>query len=108
MKIAIFGAGAIGGFLGAKLARRRGRDLHRARPHLAAMQSNGVRLISGGETITVHPRCVADAAQAGVQDYVVVTLKAHSLPAAAPHIAQMMGPDSALVTGVNGVPYWYF
>ena len=43
-----------------------------------------------------------------MQDYVVVTLKAHSLPAAAPHIAQMMGPDSALVTGVNGVPYWYF
>ena len=109
MKIAIFGAGAIGGFLGAKLAAAGADVTFIARgPHLAAMQSNGVRLISGGETITVHPRCVADAAQAGVQDYVVVTLKAHSLPAAAPHIAQMMGPDSALVTGVNGVPYWYF
>jgi 2-dehydropantoate 2-reductase len=43
-----------------------------------------------------------------VQDAVIVTLKAHSLPAAAPNIAQMMGPHSALVTGVNGVPYWYF
>jgi len=51
---------------------------------------------------------VADAAEAGVQDFVVVTLKAHALPAAASAIARMMGPRSALVTAVNGVPYWYF
>ncbi len=109
MKIGVFGAGAIGGFLGAKLAAA-GLDVtFIARgPHLAAMQANGVRLISGGETVTVRPRCLADPAEAGVQDYVIVTLKAHSLPGAAPHIARMMGPGSALVTGINGVPYWYF
>ena len=77
-------------------------------PHLAAMQANGVTLKSGEETIVVRPRCIADAAEAGVQDYVVVTLKAHSLPSAAPDIAKMMGPESAVVTGINGVPYWYF
>ena len=109
MKIAIFGAGAIGGFLGVKLAQAGADVTFIARgPHLAAMQANGVTLRSGGETIVVHPRCVASAAEAGIQDYVVVTLKAHALPAAAPQIASMMGPDSALVTGINGVPYWYF
>ncbi len=109
MKVAVFGAGAIGGFLGAKLAAAGVNLTFIARgPHLAAMQADGVRLTSGGETITVRPRCLADPAEAGVQDYVIVTLKAHSLPAAAPAIARMMGPESALVTGINGVPYWYF
>ncbi len=109
MKVAIFGAGAIGGFLGVKLAVAGADVTFIARgPHLAAMQANGVTLVSGGQTVTVRPRCLADPAEAGPQDYVVVTLKAHGLPAAAPSIARMMGPDSALVTGINGVPYWYF
>jgi 2-dehydropantoate 2-reductase len=109
MKVAIFGAGAIGGLIGAKLALVGTDVTFIARgPHLAAMQANGVRLISAGETITVHPRCVADPAQAGLHDYVIVTLKAHALPAAAPQISQLMGPGSVLVTGINGVPYWYF
>jgi 2-dehydropantoate 2-reductase len=77
-------------------------------PHLAAMRANGVTLVSGGERTTIRANCVADAAEAGIQDYVFVTLKAHSLTAAAPAIAAMMGPESALVTGINGVPYWYF
>jgi 2-dehydropantoate 2-reductase len=72
------------------------------------MQENGVTMHSGGETINVRPRCVGTAAEAGEQDYVIVTLKAHSLPGAAADIASMMGPKSALITGVNGVPYWYF
>ena len=109
MKIAIFGAGAIGGFLGVKLAAAGADVTFVARgPHLAAMQANGVTLISGEERLVVRPRCVGTAAEAGVQDYVVVTLKAHALPAAAPDIASMMGPNSALITGVNGIPYWYF
>jgi 2-dehydropantoate 2-reductase len=109
MRIGVFGAGAIGGLLGARLAASGADVTFIARgPHLAAMQANGVRLKSGGDTITVRPRCLADAAEAGVQDYVIVTLKAHSLPSAAPQIARMMGPGSTLVTGINGVPYWYF
>jgi len=109
MKVAIFGAGAIGAMLGVRLAQAGADITFIARgPHLAAMQTNGVTLLTNGETITVHPRCVASAAEAGLQDYVFVTLKAHSLPAAAPDIARMMGTDSALVTGINGIPYWYF
>lgn len=109
MRIAIFGAGAIGGFLGAKLAAAGADVTFIARgPHLAAMRANGVILRSAEGETTVRPRCVGDAAEAGLQDYVFVTLKAHSLSAAAPDIARMMGPDSALVTGINGVPYWYF
>jgi 2-dehydropantoate 2-reductase len=109
VKVAIFGAGAIGGFLGVRLARAGADVTFVARgPHLAAMQANGVTLRSGGDSITVRPRCVGSAEEAGVHEYVVVTLKAHGLPAAAAVIAAMMGPDSALVTGINGIPYWYF
>jgi 2-dehydropantoate 2-reductase len=109
MRIAIFGAGAIGGLLAARLARAGTEVTVIARgPHLAAMRDNGIILRSAGEEITARPRCVADPAEAGEQDYVFVTLKAHGLPGAAPQIARMMGPDSALVTGINGVPYWYF
>ena len=109
MKVAIFGAGAIGGMMGVKLAQAGADVTFIARgPHLQAMQANGVTMHSGGEAIHVRPRCVGSAAEAGRQDYVVVTLKAHSLPTAAPDIARMMDADSALVTAVNGVPYWYF
>ena len=109
MKIAVFGAGAIGGLLGAKLAAAGTDVTFIARgPHLAAMQANGLVLKSGGETLTVHPRAVGSAAEAGPQDVVVVTLKAHGLPAAATDIARMMTGDTTLVTAVNGIPYWYF
>ena len=109
MRVGIFGAGAIGGLMAARLAKAGADVTVVARgPHLAAMQANGITLRSGGEAFTVRPRCVADAGEAGIQDYVVVTLKAHGLPGAAPQIARMMGPESALVTGINGVPYWYF
>ncbi len=109
MKIAIFGAGAIGGFLGARLAQAGVEVTFIARgPHLSAMQSDGVRLISGGRTETVRVRALAEAAAAGKQDAVIVTLKAHALPAAAPEIARLFGPETMLVTGINGVPYWYF
>ena len=69
MRIAIFGAGAIGGFLGVKLAASGADVTFIARgPHLAAMQANGVTLESGGKTITVRPRCLADTGEAGVQE----------------------------------------
>src|SRR5580698_6652915 len=78
MKFSVFGAGAIGGMLGVKLAAAGVDVTFIARgPHLAAMQANGVTLRSGGETISVRPRCLGDATAAGVQDFVIVTLKAH-------------------------------
>ena len=109
MKIAIFGAGAIGGLIGAKLAAVGADVTFIARgPHLAAMQASGLTLKSGGETLIVRPRVVGSAAEAGVHDVVIVTLKAHGLPSAAAEIARLMTDDTMLVTAVNGIPYWYF
>jgi 2-dehydropantoate 2-reductase len=110
MKICIFGAGAIGGLMGAKLAAKGDVDVtFIARgPHLAAMRAHGVKLISEGTEQIVHPRCVDSAEEAGPQDYVLVTLKAHSLPSAAKQMQPLLGPDTAIVSAVNGIPWWYF
>jgi 2-dehydropantoate 2-reductase len=109
LRIAIFGAGAIGGLVGVKLARAGVEVTFVARgPHLEAMRKNGITLISEGKRETVTARCASTSEDIGPQDYVFVTLKAHSLPAAAPDIAKLLGPETALVIGVNGIPYWYF
>jgi 2-dehydropantoate 2-reductase len=109
MKICIFGAGAIGGYIGAKLARAGAEVSLVARgPHLAAMQKNGLTLIEGDETFTVPVRASDDPAALGVQDYLVITLKAHSVPAAVPAMQPLIGENTTVVSGVNGVPWWYF
>ena len=109
MRIAVFGAGAIGGLLAVRLHQAGAQVSVIARgPHLAAMRARGLTLKSGGETVTVQVPCTDNAAEAGPQDYVIVTLKANGLAAAAPGIAKLMGPETALVTGINGIPYWYF
>jgi 2-dehydropantoate 2-reductase len=110
MKLCIFGAGAIGGLMAARLAAKGEVDVTviARGPHLAAMQENGLRLISEGQETVVRPRCVASAEEAGPQAYVVVTLKAHSLPAAARQMRPLLGPETAVVSAVNGIPWWYF
>ncbi len=111
MKLAIFGAGAIGGYMGAKLAQRGDVDvtLIARGPHLAAMQQNGLRLIEAdGSEIVTHPKLVADSKDAGPQDYVVLAVKAHSIPPALDAIVPLLGPETAVVTAQNGVPWWYF
>lgn len=109
MRIAVYGAGAIGGHLGVKLARAGAEVTFIARgEHLAAMKADGLTLIEDGSSVTVRARCTEHVAEAGPQDVVLVTLKAHSLPAAAPSIAALLGPETAVVAAVNGVPWWYF
>lgn len=110
MRICIFGAGAIGGLMAAKLALRGEAEVTviARGPHLAAMQANGLRVLSEGQEVVARPRCVATAEEAGPQDYVVVTLKAHSLPGAAAQMQPLLGPETAVVSAVNGVPWWYF
>jgi 2-dehydropantoate 2-reductase len=109
MKIAVFGAGAIGGYLAVKLHQAGAAVCVIARgPHLAAIRENGLTLKSEGQSTTVRLTATDKADEAGPQDYVIVTLKAAGLAAAAPQIAKLMGPDTALVTGINGIPYWYF
>ncbi len=110
MRICIFGAGAIGGLMAARLAHKGEAEVTVVArgPHLAAMQANGLTLRSGGEEIVARPRCAATAAEAGPQDYVVITLKAHSLPGVAEAMQPLLGPDTAIVSAVNGIPWWYF
>lgn len=109
MRIGIYGAGAIGGWLGVELALA-GQDvtLIARGPHLEAMQKDGLKLLIDGEERMAHPRCVEDPAEAGEQDYVIITLKAHSMPGIVDSIQPLLGPDTAIVTGVNGIPWWYF
>ena len=111
MKIAIVGAGAIGGYLGAKLALAGEEVTLIARgPHLAAIQQHGLKLISpdGTEAVATHLRAMQDMAEAGAQDAVFLTLKAHSVPAVAPALRALYGPETMVVTMQNGIPWWYF
>jgi 2-dehydropantoate 2-reductase len=77
--------------------------------HLAAIQSRGLTLIEeGADPVTVQVRASANAADLGVQDYVIVTLKAHSVPPVVAAMQPLIGPNTTIVSGVNGVPWWYF
>ena len=109
MKIAIYGAGAIGGYLGCELARA-GIDVTMIARNrtLAAIRENGIALhIEGGERIG-RPAATDNPAEAGPQDAVIVAVKANAAPAIAPNMAPMLGPETAVVTATNGVPWWYF
>jgi 2-dehydropantoate 2-reductase len=109
MKICVYGAGAIGAYLGAQLALAGADVSFVARgPHLAAMQSRGVRLQIDGTERTVKVRCSSDPRELGVQDYVIIALKAHSVPGVVGAMQPLLGPETAIVTAVNGIPYWYF
>ena len=110
MKICIFGAGAIGGYIGALLVRKGGAEVSLVArgAHLAAMKANGLTLKMNGETHVVHPRLAEDGASLGPQDYIILTIKAHGLPAIADSLAPLIGPDTAIVFGQNGLPWWYF
>ncbi|MCL4107714.1 UNVERIFIED_CONTAM: hypothetical protein GTU68_022175 [Idotea baltica] len=109
MKICIFGAGAIGGYLGVKLAQA-GADVSLVArgPHLAAMQAKGLTLIEENGESTVSVTASDDPATLGVQDYVIVTLKAHSVPGVVGKMHPLIGRETTVVSGVNGVPWWYF
>ena len=109
MKVAVYGAGATGGYLGAKLALAGVDTTLIARgAHLEAMQRSGVRLLIEGEELVARPFCTGDPAEAGPQDYVIVALKAHSTPGAVGAMQPLLGPETAVVTAQNGVPWWYF
>lgn len=109
MRICIYGAGAMGAHIGALMHRQGAEVTLIARgPHLAAMQKSGLRVIQGAEDFTVHPRVTSNPAEAGPQDYVIVALKAHSTPAVVPAMQPLLGPETAVVTAQNGVPWWYF
>jgi 2-dehydropantoate 2-reductase len=109
VKIAIVGAGAIGAFLGAKLALS-GEDVYLiARgAHLQAMQNHGVRVKSPDGDFEAHPTATDDYESVGPVDFVFLTVKAHSLTEIAPQIAPLLGPETVVVSAQNGIPWWYF
>jgi len=109
MRFAIVGAGAIGAFAGAMLARS-GEDvtLIARGPHLRAMQRYGVRVRGEIGDFEAHPRATDDPAAVGPVDVVLLTLKAHSLTAMAPRLAPLLGPDTCVLSAQNGIPWWYF
>jgi 2-dehydropantoate 2-reductase len=109
LKVCVFGAGAIGGYVGVGLARTDVELSVVARgAHLAAMRSGGLRLRIDGEECVAHPRCTDTPSELGVQDYVIIALKAHTISDAVDSIAPLLGARTCVVTASNGLPYWYF
>lgn len=109
MKYLIAGAGAIGAYIGARMARA-GFDvtLFARGPHLQAMREQGVRVQGADGEFHVHPRVVGSLEEAGPADVVFLGVKAHSLPQLAPQLKHVLGPDTAVVSTQNGIPWWYF
>ena len=109
MKVCIFGAGAIGGLLGVEMARANVDVSMVARgEHLAAIQAHGLRLQINGEEHVAGPPCTDLPAELGVQDFVIIALKAHAISATVEAMASLLGPETCIVTASNGLPYWYF
>ncbi len=109
MRIGVFGAGAIGGVIAARMSRAGHAVTVVARGgHLEAMRAGGLTVTSGDETISAKVRAIAADEDAGPLDVVFATIKGHAMPEAAPAIARLMGDTASLVTAINGVPYWYF
>jgi len=109
VKIVIAGAGAVGGYIGARLARA-GADvvLFARGPHLQAMQTRGLRVTSAEGDFEVRPQVTGDLTAIGKADVVFLGVKAHALTALTPTLRPLFGPDTTVVSTQNGIPWWYF
>jgi 2-dehydropantoate 2-reductase len=109
MKFLIAGAGAIGAYIGARMARA-GFDvtLFARGPHLRAMQEHGVRIKSSEGDFVARPTIASSLEEVGPVDVVFLGVKAHGLPQLAPHLGPVLGPDTTVVSTQNGIPWWYF
>ena len=111
MRVCVVGAGAIGGFMGARLALA-GEDvtLIARGPHLDAIREHGLRVVvaDGTEAVARDLRALSDLSEAGVQDVVILALKAHQIEGVAARIPSLYDPDTVVVTVQNGIPWWYF
>ena len=108
-KFCIFGAGAIGGMIATLLARSGATVSVVARGQtLAALNRDGVRLVINGQMLQASVQVSEDPSELGLQDYVIIAVKAPSLPDIAKRIGPLLGPQTAVVTAMNGVPWWFF
>ncbi len=109
MRICVFGAGAIGGYLAVELALSGQEVCAVARgAHLRAIQENGLKLVIDGREKIARVAAAEDAAVFGVQDVVICALKAHQAFESAAAFAPLLGPDTVVVPAMNGIPWWYF
>src|ERR1700716_3824485 len=111
MKIAVVGVGAIGGYVGIRLALAGADVTFIARgANLQALRTNGIRLVmaEGTEESVPQVNATSDYAAAGPQDVVILAMKAHQVAAVAPDVPKLFGPDTVVVPMQNGIPYWYF
>jgi 2-dehydropantoate 2-reductase len=109
MKICVYGAGAIGGYIAVEMALA-GYDVCAVArgPHLEAIKANGLKLIVDGQEKVANFPASSDPADFGPQDYAICALKAHQSAESAAEFAPLLGPDTAIVTAMNGIPWWYF
>jgi 2-dehydropantoate 2-reductase len=109
MRVAVVGAGAIGAYVGASLARG-GADVHLVArgEHLEAMRRDGVQVLSPRGDFTAHPPATDDPSEIGPVDVIFLGLKAHSYATAGPLLEPLMHEETAVVAGQNGIPWWYF
>ena len=110
MKFCVFGAGAVGGFVGGMMVHAGHAEvsLITRGDHQAAIQTDGLRLRRGDVEFTVTPAATDTPADLGVQDVIFVTAKAHALSVAADAMQPLIGPDTVVVAAQNGIPFWYF
>ena len=109
MRVAIAGAGAIGGYIGARLAKAGADVILFARgPHLQAMQQRGLRVQSADGDFEVKPTATGALDDLRGSDVVVLGVKAHGLTTLAPQLRPLLGPDTIVVSTQNGIPWWYF
>lgn len=109
-RVCVFGAGAIGGYIGARLALKGEADVSLVArgAHLEAMRARGLVLKQGGETQTVHPRLAADTGELGPQDFIILAIKAHAVTGVIDALQPLIGPGTAILFAQNGLPWWYF
>jgi len=109
MKFCVFGAGAVGGFVGGMVARGDAEVSLIARgEHLSALQASGLKVITPDEEFTVDVLATDTPAELGVQDVIFLSAKAHALTVAAEAMQPLIGPDTVIVSAQNGIPFWYF
>ena len=109
MKVCIFGVGAIGGFLGARLAQSGCAVSAVARgATAAALRVHGLRVLSGDATTSADVAVAEDPAALGVQDLVIVAVKGPAMAGVAARIAPLLHPGTMVLTAMNGVPWWFF
>jgi 2-dehydropantoate 2-reductase len=109
-RICIFGAGAIGGLIGARLAMKGEADVSLVArgPHLAAMKAKGLTLKQAGETHVLKMRATDEPRELGHQDFIILALKAHGVQSVIDTLIPLIGRDTAILFAQNGLPWWYF